>query len=123
MISNRIDGAVLTILYSKIKLLPGQLQSNIFMSDMAESFFNTWIVEMKRPKHRLYCTWHVHRTWRKKLVQIKSKDKQCETYIFLRTLLHEQDLKAFEIIFKEAINQLSTNDDTVDFVNSYVRYK
>jgi len=81
MISNRIDEAVLTIFYSKIKSL----------SDISESFFNVWIVEMKRPKHRLYCTWHVDRAWRKNLVKIKFKDKQCETYKLLRTLLHEQD--------------------------------
>ncbi|KAE9530121.1 hypothetical protein AGLY_011583 [Aphis glycines] len=40
MISNRIDEAVLTIFHSKIKSLTGQLQPNVFMSDMAESFFN-----------------------------------------------------------------------------------
>ncbi|KAF0761125.1 MULE domain-containing protein [Aphis craccivora] len=91
MISNHIDEAVLTIFYSKIKSLTGQLQPNVFMSDMAESFFNAWIVEMKHPKHRLYCTWHVDRAWRKNLIKIKSKDKQCETYKLLRTLLHEPD--------------------------------
>jgi len=120
MISNRIDEAVLKIFYSKIKSSTGQLQPNVFMSDMAESFFNAWIVEMKRPKHRLYCTWHVDRAWRKNLVKIKSKDKQCETYKLLRTLLHEQDTKAFERIFEEAINQLSADDDTIDFANYFV---
>jgi len=39
MISNHIDEAVLTIFYSKIKSLTGQLQPNVFISDMAESFF------------------------------------------------------------------------------------
>ncbi|KAL4085418.1 hypothetical protein QTP88_027277 [Uroleucon formosanum] len=86
---------------------------------MAESFFNAWIVEMKCPKHRLYCTWHVDRAWRKKLVKMKSKDKQCEICKLLRTLLHEQDPKAFEIFFKESINQLSANDETVDFANYF----
>lgn len=51
MICSHIDEAVLTIFYSKLKSLTGQLQSNVFMSDMAESFFNAWIVEMKHPKH------------------------------------------------------------------------
>jgi len=64
------------------------------MSDMAESFFNVWIVEIKRPKHRFYCTWHVDRAWRKNAVKIKYKDKQCETYKLLRILLHE--LKPFK---------------------------
>ncbi|KAL4119604.1 hypothetical protein QTP88_012403 [Uroleucon formosanum] len=107
MISNRINEAVLSIFYSKIKSLTGQLQPNVFMSDMAESFFNAWIVEMKRPKHRLYCIWHVDCAWRKNLVKVKSKDKQCKIYKLLRTLIHEQDPKAFGIIFEEAINQLS----------------
>jgi len=38
----------------------------------------------------------------------------------LRSLHHEQDPKAFDIIFEEAINQLSANDDTVDFANYFV---
>lgn len=120
MISNRIDEGVLTIFYSKIKSLTGDLQPNVFMSDMAESFFNAWIVEMKPPKHRLYCSWHVDRAWRKNLVKIKSKDKQCETYKILRTLLQEQDTIAFEKMFEEAISRLSANDDTVDFANYFV---
>lgn len=73
---------------------------------------------MKCPKHRLYCTWHVDRVWRKNLVKIKYKDKQCETYKLLRTL--QQDTKNFIRIFEEPINQLLANDDTVDFPHYFV---
>ncbi|CAI6357059.1 unnamed protein product [Macrosiphum euphorbiae] len=75
---------------------------------------------MKRPKHKLYYTWQADCTWRKNLVQIKSKDKQYETYKLLTTLLHEQNPKVFDIIFEEAINQLLANYDTVNFANYFV---
>lgn len=47
---------------------------------MAESFYNAWVVKMEPPKHRLYCTWHVDRAWRKNLNKIKNKTKQVEIY-------------------------------------------
>lgn len=122
MISNRIDEAVLTIFFSQIKDLTGQIEPKVFMSDMAESFFNAWLAEMKQPKHRLYCTWHVDRAWRKNLIKIKSKEKQTEVYKILRTLLHEQDIKAFEIMFGSAISQMSADNETSDFANYFVSH-
>lgn len=47
MIRNTIDVAVLTIFFSQIKDLTEQIESYVFMSDMAESFYNTWLAEMK----------------------------------------------------------------------------
>lgn len=95
MISNRVDEVVLRILFSKIKNLTGQFKSKVFMSDMADSFYNAWIAEMEPPQHRLYCKWHVDRTWRKNLSKIKSKEKQANIHKILRTLFHEQDSRAF----------------------------
>ncbi|CAI6370902.1 unnamed protein product [Macrosiphum euphorbiae] len=76
MISNRVDEAVLRIFFAEIRDKTGIIQSNVFMSDMAESFYNALVVEMKPAKHRLYCTWHVDRAWRKNLNEIKNKTKQ-----------------------------------------------
>jgi len=56
MISNRVDEAVLTILFSQIRTFNGQIEQKVFMSDMAECFFNACLVEMKQPKFRLYFT-------------------------------------------------------------------
>jgi len=39
MISNRVDEAVLTILFSPIRGLTGQIEPKVFMSYMAECFF------------------------------------------------------------------------------------
>lgn len=53
MISNRIDKKIFRIFFSQIKQLTGVIQSNVFMSDMAKSFYNAWTVEMKPLNHRL----------------------------------------------------------------------
>lgn len=90
------------------------------MSDMAECFFNAWLVEMKQPKCRLYCTWYVDRAWRKNLTKVKSKEKQAEVYKIIRTLLHEKDAKAFENICESAINQMSADEQTCEFANYFV---
>jgi len=49
MISNRVDEAVLKILFSQIRALTGPIEPKVFMSDMAKCFFNTWLVEMNQP--------------------------------------------------------------------------
>lgn len=43
MISNRVDEVVLKIFFSKITDKTGIIQLNVFMSDMAESFYNAWV--------------------------------------------------------------------------------
>lgn len=50
------------------------------MSDMVEWFFNALLIEMKQLKFRLYCKWHVDRARRKKLAQVKSKEKQAKLH-------------------------------------------
>lgn len=89
------------------------------MSDMVESFYNAWILEMEHPGHRLYCTCHVERVWRKNLSKIKSKPKQIEVYKLLRTLLQELNTDAFSKMFEEAINRMSSDNDTIEFANYF----
>ncbi|GFT91592.1 uncharacterized protein NPIL_376591 [Nephila pilipes] len=77
LISNRCDQPVLSIFFSCIKQKIGQLQPQIFMSDMAESFFNAWKSEMGVPQKRLFCAWHIDRAWRKNFKKSKAlKNKQ-----------------------------------------------
>lgn len=122
MISNRVDEAVLKIFFAEIRDKTGIIQPNVFMSDMAESFYNAWVVEMKPAKHRLYCTWHVDRAWRKNLNKIKNKTKQVEIYKVLRTLLQEQDAEAFSRMFDNAINRMAKDDETMHFSNYFISY-
>jgi len=105
MISNRVDEAVIKKIFSQIRALTGQIEPKVFMSDMAECFFNAWLVETKQPPFRLYWTWYVDRVWSKNLINVKPKEKQTEVYKIIRTLLHEQDVRAFEKIFESAISR------------------
>ncbi|KAJ8983629.1 hypothetical protein NQ317_004267 [Molorchus minor] len=66
LISNRVDEDALSIFFECIKITCGILKPEIFMSDMANAFFNAFIKVMTPPMYRLYCSWHVDRAWRKK---------------------------------------------------------
>lgn len=52
LISNRNDQEVFALFFSCIKEKVGTLNPKIFMSDMAEAFFNAWIQVMAAPQYR-----------------------------------------------------------------------
>ncbi|XP_008180456.1 uncharacterized protein LOC103308587 [Acyrthosiphon pisum] len=97
LISNRVDETVLRIFFAEIRDKTGIIQPNVFMSDMAESFYNAWIVEMK-------------------------PGSIVEIYKVLRTLLQEQDAEAFRRMFDNAINRMAKDDETMHFSNYFISY-
>ncbi|GFT16957.1 uncharacterized protein NPIL_185951 [Nephila pilipes] len=108
--SNRTDHFVLQIFFAKIKEKIGEICPTVFMSDMAESFFNAWSNSFQsKPKHRLFCTWCVDRAWRKNLQKIQSREMQLEVNKILRTLMEEKDADAFNIMFNEVIKKILAN--------------
>ncbi|KAJ8956144.1 hypothetical protein NQ314_006770, partial [Rhamnusium bicolor] len=115
LICNRTDQETISIFYEHIKKYTSSLKPNVFMSDMADSFYNAWLAIMDRPAKRLYCSWHVDHAWRKNLSKVKTKDKQIEVYHLLRTLLEEKDIPTFEIIFNQALKVLMEDSCTQDF--------
>ncbi|GFT92997.1 uncharacterized protein NPIL_21081 [Nephila pilipes] len=122
LISNRCDQPVLSIFFSCIKQKIGQLQPQIFMSDMAESFFNAWKSEMGVPQKRLFCAWHIDRAWRKNLKKIKGAEKQAKTYKIIRSLLEERDIYTFQTLTEAAIKFLKGDPDTIEFSNYFETY-
>ncbi|GFU11775.1 uncharacterized protein TNCV_4969661 [Trichonephila clavipes] len=115
-ISNRTDHFVLEIFFAKIKEKVGEICPTFFISDMAESFFNAWCNTFQsKPKHRLSCTWHVDRAWRKNLYKIQSREMRLEVYKTLRTLMEEKDVDAFNIMFNEVLKKFLENDMTREF--------
>lgn len=63
MINNRVDEAVLKILFSQIRALIGQIEPICLIWPIV--FFDACLVEMRQPTFRLYCTWHIDQAWRK----------------------------------------------------------
>lgn len=52
--------------------------------------------------------------------KIKSKPKQLEMYKVLRTLLQELDADTLTKMFKEAINRMSSDNETIEFANYFI---
>lgn len=115
LLSSISDTYVFTLFFNKIKIKTGLLSPDVFMSDLAESYFNAWLQVMGNPGKRLFCTWHIDRAWRTNLVKIKSKEKQVLIYKQLRTLLQERDTIAFDRMLDQFCNNLS-DPDTTDFM-------
>nr|XP_008192473.1 PREDICTED: uncharacterized protein LOC103312776 [Tribolium castaneum] len=125
LISNRSDETVIKIFFHHIKERIGfQVTSKVFMSDMAEAYYKAWNFIMGPAKYRLFCTWHVDRSWRKNLSKIKTKEKQVMVYKYLRTLLEERDENAFLRMLNDFIrtitNDPETNEFSEYFKNNYI---
>ncbi|XP_031338859.1 uncharacterized protein LOC116169279 isoform X1 [Photinus pyralis] len=99
-----------------------QIKPRVFMSDMEKTFYNAWIRVMKPADFRIYCTWHVDRSWRKNLNKIHSKEKQVMVYKQLRTILQELDQNAFTQMIDNFLRALVNDADTCEFGQYFKRY-
>ncbi|XP_068082106.1 uncharacterized protein [Anabrus simplex] len=127
MLSNRTDQTVVTLFLNHIFRQTETITPEVFMSDMAEAFYNSWCEVMGPPKKRLFCAWHVDRAWRKNLTKIKTSEKQVEMYKLVRTIMQERDPDTFSILLNEGLKIMNNDPDTAEFgnyfQNSYVSCK
>lgn len=65
-ISNRTDKQSIEVFLSAVKSRIGAVKPSVFMSDMAESFYNAWCAVMEPANKRLFCTWHVDKKMQRK---------------------------------------------------------
>ena len=88
MISNREDTDILQFFLQELKeMCHKNLTTDIFMSDLANNFYNAWCQVFPKPVQRLYCSWHVDRAWRKNLQQhIQCKELRQEICNLLKVL-------------------------------------
>ena len=57
------------------------------MTDDAEAYYNAWVSAFSRPDRKLLCSWHVDRSWRRKLNEhLKDKEQMAEVYAALKSL-------------------------------------
>ena len=76
MFSNKTDKNIMEVLFNEIKLQVGQLKPRVFMSDMANSFYNAFLNIFGEVPFRLYCNWHVEKGWKENLSKVKGKEKK-----------------------------------------------
>ena len=115
MISNRETAAVIEAFYESIKSRVGSVEPQVFMSDDAPHYFNTWkkVFGDSCNTKKLLCRWHIDKSWRRAIKdKVHNKELQPEVYRFLMVLLQESTL----IEFNKKLQQLLTflNDKGMD---------
>ena len=100
-LSNKTDTTLLTCFFKAIKEKVGIILPKWLMTDDAEQFYNAWINAFGGNPHKLLCTWHVDRAWRRHLLSLKDQELSQTVYHNLRVLLEETDEKKFEHLLKE----------------------
>ena len=91
LLSNKEDSTTIIHFLEALKKKTGPIETNCFMSDDADQFFNAWVgVFGKNSTSKLLCSWHVDRAWRKDLQEhIHNPAERVEVYHHLRVLLGE----------------------------------
>lgn len=102
-ISNWEDAEVMEIFFKSLKDRCGQdIQTDIFMSDLANNFYNAWCLTFPQPTKRLYCVWHVLKCWKKKIQDLMHSDIDRNiTYSFLTVVQEETDESKFRALLQQ----------------------
>ena len=96
LISNREDQLVLSPFLAAMATKCGNMETEVFMSDDANNFYNAWVLNFPRPSKKLICAWHVDKNWRKGLKShISTTDDMAVVYAALKTMQFEEDEAKF----------------------------
>ena len=80
----------------------GDVATDVFMSDDADAYYNAWVSTFPRPNKKLLCSWHVDRSWRRKLNEhIRDRAVLAEVYAAMKRLQNETN----EAVFRRSLQQ------------------
>lgn len=85
------------------------------MSDMAECYFNAWVLVMGEGPSHLFCAWHVDRAWQKNLNKIADKEKRSEIYKILKILQQETSSTNFITALNNATSYMCNDQSSKNF--------
>ena len=96
LISNKETTDALKIFFSSLRECCGEVQTETFMSDDTDTYYNTWVSTFLRPDRKLLCSWHIDCSWRRKLYKhLKDKEQMAEVYAALKSLQNELSETSF----------------------------
>ena len=96
LISNKETTDALKIFFSGLQERCGEVQTETFMSDDTDAYYNTWVSTFSRPDRKLLCSWHVDHSWRRKLNEhLKDKEQMADVYPALKSLQNELSETSF----------------------------
>ena len=80
------------------------------MSNYAGTYHNAWCSAFSRPDRKLLCSWHVDRSWRRKLNEyFKDAEQHADVYVPLKNLQNETTEKILATVPCMAERHLPTN--------------
>lgn len=118
-ISNRNDKVMLDVFLSILKENVGIVKPETLMTDMQESYYNSWIEIMQIPLFRLFCTWHFRDALRKNQSKIANNEKRKAVMKRVYEMASELD----EIKFLEKLHAFLNDDDKdiFEFKNYFLK--
>lgn len=117
LISNRQHEEVFAIFYREIERVIGQkIQTNLFMSDGADAFYNAWLKINPPAKRKLLCWWHVNKNWVTNASRlIKNDEKRDLVLKVLRSIKDELVESKFCSELNTFLQRLEEDPETKEF--------
>lgn len=115
--SNRVDEVAMRTFLTICKRTIGRsIDDAVLMTDDAEVYANAWVQVMGPPAHRLLCTWHIDRAWRKNLHKIEGDSfLKATVYKTLRAMMEIRDVDIFRERLKEFVEAAASDSKTEKF--------
>lgn len=107
VLTNRNDRAVINVFLSCIRDHVGALSPTTLMSDMQNSYFESWTEIMLTVPTYLYCTWHVVNDWKENFSKIEDPKKRNQISNLVYGLLLESNL----LVFEQNLRQFLASED------------
>jgi len=101
--SNRVTECTMKVFLSVCKENIGkEMTSAVLMTDDTDVYYNAWCSVMGTPAHRLLCSWHIDRAWRKNMPKIDGDNLlKATVYKTLRALMEITDKELFDTKLNE----------------------
>jgi hypothetical protein len=91
--------AEITPVFAALKKRHPNLRPKYFMSDCAESFWNSWKTVFGEEANRLWCKWHVWRAWTGRITKVADPKRQRELRQILKNLIQAPTKNDFDRMY------------------------
>ena len=121
--SNRVTEVTMRVFLSVCRDNIGRPMADaVLMSDDTDVYCNAWTEVMGPPAHRLLCTWHVDRSWRKNIPKIAADNLvKATVYKTLRALMELPDREVFDEKLADFLATVAADKKTEHFATYFNR--
>ncbi|XP_049801665.1 uncharacterized protein LOC126236412 [Schistocerca nitens] len=116
-LSTHTDTRSMQVFFEQIKKCIGNIKTKVFMSDDCDCYYSAWSVVMGHSEHRLLCTWHVDRTWRRNICAKVNGNAMLKSTVYkaLKTLHLQTDREKFSELLDGFLTWCAEEEGTEEF--------